>query len=38
MYFDYDLLWKQCFKRDADFKGRSKRSEFWNFYLINQFI
>lgn len=30
--------WKQCFKRYADFKGRSRRSEFWNFYLINQFI
>ncbi|MDO4783024.1 MAG: DUF805 domain-containing protein [Capnocytophaga felis] len=30
--------WKQCFKRYTDFKGRSRRSEFWYFYLINSFI
>ncbi|WP_228547208.1 DUF805 domain-containing protein [Nonlabens antarcticus] len=29
---------KDCFKKYADFKGRSRRSEYWYFYLFNIII
>lgn len=29
---------KDCFKKYADFSGRSRRSEYWYFYLFNVII
>ncbi|MBR3764142.1 MAG: DUF805 domain-containing protein [Clostridia bacterium] len=29
---------KTCFQKYADFSGRARRSEYWNFYLFNALV